>query len=129
MNRLLEIADAEHITIEYRKLSHGLNGFYISEENYPPFIAFSYSLRSNYRLHSSVLAEELGHHFTSVGERFAKRHHSTQDRLTIDKVEYKALRWAANHLVPEDDLLDVIKEGLYEIVRCKKRITTIKDNC
>ena len=115
MNRLLEIADAENITIEYRKLTRGLNGFYIWEKDCPPYIALSFSLHSNYRLHRCVLAEELGHHFTSVGQRFSQKHHSLQDRLTIDKVEYKALRWAANFLVPEDDLLDVIRDGLCEL--------------
>ena len=115
MQRLLEIADAENITIEYRKLTRGLNGFYIWEQDCPPYIALSFSLKSNYRLHRCVLAEELGHHFTSIGERFSQKHHSLQDRLTIDKIEYKALRWAANFLVPEDDLLDAIRDGLCEL--------------
>jgi len=115
MKRLLEIADAEKITIEYRKLTRGLNGFYIWEKDCPPHIALSFSLNSNYRLHRCVLAEELGHHFTSIGERSSQKHHSLQDRLTIDKIEYKALRWAANFLVPEDDLLDALRDGLYEL--------------
>jgi Zn-dependent peptidase ImmA (M78 family) len=62
-----------------------------------------------------VLAEEIGHHFTSAGERTPKKHHSMQDRLSIDKCEYKALRRAANYLIPEHDLIDVISEGLCEI--------------
>lgn len=115
MQRLLEIADAENITIEYRRLPKKLNGFYIYDEKFGPFIALSYSLNANYRLHRCVLAEELGHHFTSIGERYAQKHYSVQDRLTIDKIEYKALRWAANQLIPEDDLLDAIASGLYEL--------------
>lgn len=115
MQRLLEIATAESITIEYRALPKGLNGFYIWEAGFPPYIALSYSLASNYRLHRCVFAEELGHHFTSVGQRFSQKHHSLQDRITIDKVEYKAIRWAANHLVPEDGLLDAIRDGLCEL--------------
>lgn len=69
MKRLLEIADAENITIEYRKLTRDLNGFYIWERDCPPYIALSFSLHSNYRLHRCVLAEELGYHFTSSGDQ------------------------------------------------------------
>lgn len=127
MKRLLEIADAEHITIEYRNLTRSLNGFYIWERDRPPYIALSFSLNSNYRLHRCVLAEELGHHFTSIGERIAKRHHSIQDRLSIDKCEYKALRWAANHLVPENDLLDAITSGVEELWELAEEFDVTED--
>jgi Zn-dependent peptidase ImmA (M78 family) len=90
-------------------------------------IGLSHALNSDRRLHHCVLAEELGHHFTSTGERIAKRYYSTQDRLSIDKCEYKALRWAANHLVPENDLLDVIGEGLYEIWELAEHFEVTED--
>ena len=61
------------------------------------------------------MAEEIGHHFTSSGEPVVKRRFSSSDRLTIDKIEYKALRWAANYLVPENSLLDALRDGLCEV--------------
>lgn len=115
MKNLIALADAENIVVEYTKLKRPIRGFYCCEPGCQPVIGLSHALKSNHRLHRCVLAEELGHHFTSTGERISKRHHSIQDRLTIDKCEYKALRWAAMHLVPEDDLLDAIRDGLYEI--------------
>ena len=90
-------------------------------------IYLSLRLHADYRLHRCVLAEELGHHFTSAGERMPKRHHSMQDRLSIDKCEYKALRWAANHLVPENDLLDVVSEGLCEIWELAEQFDVTED--
>ena len=115
MKQLLGIAESENIVVEYKRFTSAINGMYLHMPDCQPVIYLSLRLHSNYRLHRCVLAEELGHHFTSSGERVPKKYHSTQDRLSIDKCEYKALRWAANHLVPEHDLLDVIASGLCEI--------------
>lgn len=115
MQHLLAIAESENIAVEYKRIKSSINGMYLHMPNCQPVIYLSLRLRSNRCLHRCVLAEELGHHFTSTGERIAKKHFSTQDRLSIDKCEYKALRWAANHLVPEDALLDVIRGGLCEV--------------
>ena len=115
MLQLYTVADMENIVVEYAKLRSPLRGLYCKEPGCLPYIGLDYSLHSDRRLHRCVMAEELGHHFTSVGQHIAKRYYSTQDRLTIDKIEYKALRWAANHLVPEHDLLDAIASGLCEI--------------
>ena len=115
MLQLYSVADTENIVVEYLRLKSPMRGFYCKEPGCLPYIGLDYSLHSDRRLHRCVLAEELGHHFTTAGQHITKRYYSTQDRLTLDKIEYKALRWAANHLIPEDDLLDVIASGLCEI--------------
>ena len=115
MQHLLEIAEAENIAVEYKRIKSAINGMYLQMPDCQPVIYLSLKVHSDYRLHRCVLAEELGHHFTSSGERIAKKHHSMQDRLSIDKCEYKALRWAANQLVPENDLLDAITSGVEEL--------------
>ena len=114
MQQLLEIAEAENIVVEYKRIKSAINGMYLHMPDCHPVIYLSLRLHSNYRLHRCVLAEELGHHFTSTGERTPKKHHSMQDRLSIDKCEYKALRWAANHLIPDSGLLDALRDGLCE---------------
>lgn len=114
MEQLMKLAENENVIVEYFNPNLSFRGFYCHEQGCPPVIGLSADLHSNYRLHRCVMAEELGHHFTSVCDRSAFKRYSLQDRLTINKIEYKALRWAANHLVPEDDLLDVISEGLCE---------------
>lgn len=127
MESLLQLAEAENIAVEYSKLRHPVRGFYWHPIDAYPIIGLSLKLHSDYRLHRCVLAEELGHHFTSSGERIAKKHHSLQDRLMIDKCEYKALRWAAKHLVPENDLLDAVSEGLYEIWELADHFSVTED--
>lgn len=114
MLQLYDAASTEKIVVEYVSLKSPMRGFYCKEPGCLPFIGLDRSLPSNRRLHRCVFAEELGHHFTSVGTVLTKFHYSIQDRLTIDKCEYKALRWAANFLVPENDLLDAIASGLFE---------------
>lgn len=127
MERLMQITESENIAVEYSKLKYPIRGFYWKPIDALPIIGLSLSLHSDYRLHRCVLAEELGHHFTSVGEHIAKKHHSIQDRLSIDKCEYKALRWAANFLVPEDDLLDTIRDGLCEVWELAEEFNVTED--
>jgi len=115
MERLYRIAEAEEINIVYRRFAQKIHGIYCCLPGQKPIIGLSLALSGNYRLHRCVLSEELGHHFTSTGDQAIKRHYCIQDRLSIDKIEYKALRWAANFLVPENDLLDAIASGLCEI--------------
>lgn len=115
MQQLFVVAENEKITVEYLRLKSPIKGFYCKEPDCLPFIGLDHSLHADRRRHRCVMAEELGHHFTSSGDSIAKRHYSTQDRLTIDKIEYKALRWAANYLVPENGLLDAITSGIEEL--------------
>ena len=115
MEALLQLAESENIAVGYSMLKSPILGFYWKPVDACPIIGLSFRLHTDRRLHRCVLAEEIGHHFTSSGVRIAKKHHSIQDRLSIDKCEYKALWWAAHHLVPENDLLDIVGEGLCEI--------------
>lgn len=127
MESLLQLAEAENIAVEYSKLRHPVRGFYWHPVDACPIIGLSLKLHTDHRLHRCVLAEELGHHFTSSGERIARKHHSVQDRLTIDKCEYKALRWAANYLIPENNLLDAVSEGLCEIWELADHFSVTED--
>jgi len=58
------------------------------------------------------LAEELGHHFTTTGNRFSQPHFRYRDRLLVSKNEYRAVRWAAEYLIPLDKLLYAIHTGI-----------------
>ena len=57
---------------------------------------------------TEVLAEELGHHFTSMGDNIEPKNYF--DKVNIDKCEAKALRWACNFLVPKDELIDELRK-------------------
>ncbi|MDF2873367.1 MAG: hypothetical protein K0R22_50 [Sporomusa sp.] len=112
MENMLNLAHSEKIIVEKFHLEPPLKGIYICQTERPPIIGLS-SLIKHLSEERSIMAEELGHHFTSVGDCLPKQFFNYAHRLTIDKSEYKALRWAANYLIPDEDLLEVLHDGLY----------------
>lgn len=56
-------------------------------------------------LHKIILAEEIGHYFTTIGNNMPKKYSKYSDKLKVDKCEELAMRWATNYLVPDDPLL------------------------
>ena len=59
-----------------------------------------------------VLAEELGHYFTSMGLVVAQSYFVYQDRINISKTEHRALKWAAECLIPIDELKEAISQSI-----------------
>lgn len=114
MDKMLTLAHQEGIiTIEY-PLVHPLLGIYLCNSDTSPVIGLSTSIETTAEKRC-IMAEELGHHFTTVGTCISSKEFYHYSALNpISKVEYKAMRWAAEYLVPENDLLDVIGSGLYE---------------
>ena len=62
-----------------------------------------------------VLAEELGHHYTTVGSCLPRTYFHYRDRVEVSRAEYRALRWAAQWLMPLDKLAQALKRGIVEI--------------
>ncbi len=87
-----------------RHLPESLLGLYVCEPGIPPTILLSLLLRDNARLRRCVMAEEVGHHETSVGDTVVRECVTYQDILNIRRVEVRARRWAVVHLIPEDEL-------------------------
>lgn len=114
MDELLSIAEHEGIFTATYPLLPPLYGVYLNSGSNTAIGLSSYIDTEAER--RCIMAEELGHHFTSAGICIPtkKEFYCFTDRTNITKAEYKALKWAATHLMPEHDLLDVIKEGLYE---------------
>lgn len=112
---MLEIAEREGIIVEHFNFSSPLNGVYWVSPFLPPVITLAERLKKNPNRMRCVFAEELGHHFTSAGICIPNREfYCYSERTEVTKAEYKALRWAAHFLIPEDELLDAISSGLYE---------------
>lgn len=114
MDKMMSIAEEQGIVVYYHNFSNFIKGIYWFESNMPPIIGLDKSLRTSPPLLRCVLAEELGHYFTSYGPQVAHEFCNYSARTAISKMEYKALYWAANYLIPENDLLDVVCSGLYE---------------
>lgn len=111
---LIKLAYENGIVIEYWDFHPPLEAVYWSYPGLPPVIGLSKSLFSNRAHFRCVLAEELGHHFTSVGNSVPLTFFHYSDRITISRTEYRAMRWAALYLMPLDKLCLAFKKGIRE---------------
>lgn len=108
---LFSLAEKAGIAVEYYDLLPPILGLYWATDEITA-IGLDRSLQKNYSLLRCVLAEELGHHFTTTDEDIGKTFYSQHDRIMISKAEYKALRWAALHLMPRADLYSAFDAGI-----------------
>ena len=60
------------------------------------------------------MAEELGHHFTSTTECKENACFNYENRLDVSMIEFMALTWAAQYLIPVDDLYHTVRYGITE---------------
>jgi Zn-dependent peptidase ImmA (M78 family) len=113
-HKLLAIAKKEGIIIEYWDFHPPLEAVYWATPGLPPVIGLNRSLSISRARLRSVLAEELGHHFTTVGDRIPKTYFNRRQLLEISRAEYRALKWAAIFLIPKKSLQHAISSGLKE---------------
>lgn len=112
---LFNLAEKEGIDIEWWDFSPPLEAVYWALPGLPPIIGLSSWLEQGSTAHfRCVLAEELGHHYTTTINAIPQTFFHYRDRLEVSRAEYRALRWAALHLMPRDDILRAIKSGLVE---------------
>ncbi|WP_052125301.1 ImmA/IrrE family metallo-endopeptidase [Lysinibacillus boronitolerans] len=98
--KLCDIALGEGIVIEHWDFPKPLDAVYFFEPGLPPTIGIANRIRYDSPLYRCILAEELGHHFTTVGNNIANSRMNYHERLSVGKVEYKAMRWATETLIP-----------------------------
>lgn len=104
--KLFSIAEEENIAIEYQYLM-GFYGIYVCASWLAnPCIVLNKDLHSNERLLRCVLAHELGHHFKTAGNTLAANH----NYYIPAKTESLADNWALDLLVPQDQLVDKLKQ-------------------
>src|SRR4051794_17535072 len=108
-DKLHQLATQEGIQVVYLSIPKicGYEGLYIERDG-NPFIFLNTSLLYNEPLLRCVFAEELGHHFTSVGDAICKPYYSYTKRLEIRRTEHCAWSWAAKFLIPLEKLLSAI---------------------
>lgn len=106
---LMRIVFREGIILEHKAMTAAVNGVYYCAEGLHA-IFMNESITENPCLYRSVLAEELGHHFTSVGVTAPLRCMSYRERVDHDRCELIALRWAADFMMPTDSLLAIMAE-------------------
>jgi Zn-dependent peptidase ImmA (M78 family) len=102
--QLFKVANDEGIIIEYWDFPPPIEGIYLCEPNIPTSIGISRKLFDDSPRFRCVLAEELGHHFTTSGTAIPNRHWNFYQRINISRIEFKALKWAGKFLMPIDYL-------------------------
>lgn len=115
IENLYKIIEKENIIYEESDLSKlKAKGIYINLNNMRPFIAIDISIINNYSLYLSILSEELGHHFTTSGNLIAPSKCSL-DKLTKNKSENLARKWAANFLISDEELVQALTSSIHNI--------------
>ena len=109
LDKLYKLCEDENIQIEWVNFNPCILGVYISDKDIPPTIALNKSIFNDRLKTMEILAEEVGHHFTTNGN-FANRLLHYRDRVRLSKEEQKAARWACNFLIGDDELFDCVKK-------------------
>jgi len=94
----------ENIQLNYSKLNDEILGCYYSIDGLD-LIVINESIASNTKQLNCVIAEELGHYYTTHGNHAPYSCNESNDKINHSRVEVRALKWAVNFLIPTKDLL------------------------
>jgi len=108
---LCGLLHSENIPIMLATLPERVKGFY-SSFNEETNIVMNRCLDEWGPEYRSILAEELGHHFTSSGKTVPLSKMTYYERTQHDRSESKAVRWAADFLIPTELLLSRTEDCL-----------------
>ena len=111
LEALENLCHLEGIVMEYATFKSSILGFYYKDDGMPPIIGINKTILSDKMKYIEVLAEELGHYYTTCGN-FTGRLLHYGDRLELNKCEVKAIKWACNHWIDDKDVIRLSKEGL-----------------
>lgn len=109
LTSLYNIAEKENIKV-YDWQIEDVNGIYLNYHNINA-IALNYDRLGTYIDEKCVLAEELGHYYMD-----ATYPASSNDKVLIEKQEYRAKKWSYYVLIPFENLkLAVLKRNRYNL--------------
>lgn len=105
---IFQIIEKENINIEETTIRYnGNKGIYISIPGIPPTILIDKSIINNRCKYASILSEELGHHFTTLGN-LPQKSKTYSEKLQKTKKENKAKSWAANFLISDAEFVQAL---------------------
>lgn len=119
----METAQKETIDIVTAVLPDNISGIYYCEGSSDTLIALSKCLRSQYE-QTCVLAEELGHHYTSCGNLLTD---STVDTTIIRQQETRAKRWAYKRLIPLNKIIEAYEAGCQTLYGFAEHLEVTED--
>lgn len=114
LDKLLNICATSGIHIERTILPKKLKAIIYSDDNTDPVISLDHSI-CTYKEEACVLAEEVGHYYTSCGNLITD---SNLHKAIVKKQENIAKRWAFQYMISLSDLVDAHKAGcatIYEV--------------
>ena len=101
--KLVELAKKNNITLKFWDFHPPIEAVYYCYPGKNPVIGIDYKIRKEKKHFRCVLAEELGHYFTTDQGSIISHYH-VRDRIGFCRQEYKAMEWAVNYLIPDPDL-------------------------
>ncbi|EHK2337305.1 ImmA/IrrE family metallo-endopeptidase [Clostridium perfringens] len=118
LSDIYSLIEDENIALEevYFK-SPNIEGIYFKVSGMNPIIGIHKNLLTDTRKYISVLAEEIGHHFTSSGN-LTSECITYSDKLNRSKQEKRARIWASNFLISDNEIIGAILQNintLYEL--------------
>lgn len=117
MVELLSICETEGVRFFWRELDPWdglLLGMYFVSPRGRPVIALDESLASpgRVRLARCVLMEEIAHYWTTPTADHLRHRDNSLNTQAIWRDESRAIRLAANHLIPTEELAAAVNRGL-----------------
>jgi hypothetical protein len=111
---LLDEARLYRIEVKNATLPKRIKGLYFSDNNLPPVIALNKQCIEGMSEELCIMAEEIGHHFTSAGDLLS----NSIDKAIIVKQEQIARKWAVKRIASLTDIINAYENGaqsLYEM--------------
>ena len=115
LNDIYNLIEEENIILEEVNFKQSnIEGIYFKVPGLSPTISIHKNIVTDTRKYISVLAEELGHHFTSIGNLSAECVTYNQ-KINKSKQEKRARMWAANYLISDEEINRAILQNIGNI--------------
>lgn len=108
LNTIFKIIDNENILLEETSFKHSNSkGIYFNIPGIPPTIGVDKSIIAYSYKYISILSEELGHHFTTLGD-LIEDCDTYAEELLKNKKERIAKLWAADFLISDEEFVQAL---------------------
>lgn len=115
---LLDLIEKENIILDEELKISKTSGIYINVPRVNPIIGINKNV-STEKEYYSILAEELGHHFKTIGN-LIKKETSYISNILKQKEELKAKLWASNFFISDEEFVQAILD-------CSNNIYTLAE--
>lgn len=109
-NTLLNLVKHNNILLYHVPYPKKVGGQYFFKEN-NHYITINDYVPEDTHHYNSILAEELGHYYTSYGEHLPSTHNTYDDKVKLDRTELYAAKWACDYTIQDQELLAHIRDN------------------